>query len=109
MDDNEIHEIEEQLEPDPQTGDHGPEREGIPWSLVLLVIWAVLLVIFSVQNAEDATVEFLVWDWQMPVALVVMITALVTLVLTGVGSIFYRRRRRKIRQMKKALGSDDYD
>jgi uncharacterized iron-regulated membrane protein len=31
----------------------------------------------------------------MPVALLVLVTALVTLVLTGLGFVYYRRRRRK--------------
>lgn len=99
MDENEVHEVEEHLEPEtpPEI-----EREGVPWGALLLLIWAVLLIIFSVQNAENATVEFLVWDWQVPVALVVMITALATLVLTGLGSVFYRRRRRERRRMKQA-------
>lgn len=82
-------------------------REGLPWGGILLLIWAVALIIFSVQNAERTTVEFLAWDWDMPVALLVMITALLTLLLTGIGSAFYRRRRRQRAEMKRALRSDD--
>ncbi len=79
----------------------------MPWGAILLLLWAVLLIVFSVQNANDTPVEFLVWEWQIPVALLVMITALATLVLTGMGFAFYRRRRRQRRQMKDALRSED--
>lgn len=99
MSNDEVHDVEEHLEPEP-----GKQVEaGIPWGAALLLVWAVLLIIFSVQNANDTPVEFLGWDWQLPVALLVMVTALVTLVLTALGSAFYRRRRRKRRRMKEAL------
>jgi uncharacterized integral membrane protein len=102
MDENEFRDEENQVEPRATTDD----REGIPWGAVVLLLWAVLLIIFSVQNARDTTVEFLAWSWTMPVALLVMITALATLVLTGVGFAFYRRRRRRRREMKRAFQSE---
>lgn len=102
MDDNEVHEVDGSSEPEstPPIPERR-EREGVPWAGILLGIWAVALVIFSVQNAEDATVEFLGWSFRMPVALLVIVTALVTLVLTAVGSAFYRRRRRKQTKFKR--------
>ena len=81
-------------------------REGFPWGLVVLLVFAVLLIVFSVQNAETTTVEFFGWDWVMPVALLVMITVLVTLVAVTIGLAFYRRRRRKRRLEKEAARSD---
>jgi uncharacterized integral membrane protein len=106
MDENDIRDVEDHLEPEPR-GLRSDDREGIPWGGLLLLLWAVLLIIFSVQNARDTTVEFLTWSWAMPVALLVMITALATLVLTGIGFAFYRRRRRQRRQMKRASQSED--
>ena len=100
----EIQHVEDQLQPE------APAREtraGVPWGAILLLIWAVALIIFSVQNAESTTVEFLAWDWRMPVALLVMITALVTLFITAIGAAVYRRRRRQRAEMKRALKSDD--
>lgn len=104
QDPEEFREIEDQLQAERPTTE---ARPGLPWGGILLLIWAVALIIFSVQNAERTTVEFLVWDWDMPVALLVMITALLTLLLTGIGSAFYRRRRRQRAEMKRALRSDD--
>jgi uncharacterized integral membrane protein len=94
MDDNEIFDVEDRLEPEPR---RARDREPIPWGVILLLLWAVALIVFSVQNAENTTVEFLVWEWRMPVALLVMVTSLVTIVLTALGTAFYRRRRRKLR------------
>lgn len=101
----EIREVEDQLQPEAP-----PPREtraGVPWGAILLLIWAVALIIFSVQNAESTTVEFLAWDWSMPVALLVMITALVTLFVTAIGAAVYRRRRRQRAEMKRAMRSDE--
>ncbi|HEU4320133.1 MAG TPA: LapA family protein [Acidimicrobiia bacterium] len=81
------------------------ERQGIPWGAIALGIWALALVIFSVQNAEHATIDFLWWSFNMPVALLVIVTALVTLLLTGIGFAFYRRRKRKEARARNA-GSD---
>lgn len=99
----EFQDVEDQVQPEP-----GPAeaKAGMPWGAILLLIWAVALIIFSVQNAERATIEFLAWDWDLPVALVVMITALVTLFVTAIGAAFYRRRRRQRAEMKQALRSD---
>lgn len=101
MDENEFSDIQENLEP------VRADREGIPWGAAFLLVWAVILIVFAVQNAEDTSVQFLGWTWIMPVAMLVMVTALVTLVLTGLGASFYRRRRRKRRELKRAAGSDD--
>jgi uncharacterized integral membrane protein len=102
MDDNEIHELEDQLEPEPRPA---PAREPFPWGAILLILWAVALIVFSVQNAENTTVEFLAWEWRMPVALLVMVTSLVTIVLTALGTAIYRRRRRKLRLLREEQAS----
>lgn len=102
MDDKEIFDPEDS--PDAQTSPQQPvsrDREGVPWAAILIGIWAISLVIFSVQNAEDATVQFLGWSFETPVAILVIVTALATLLLTGIGSAFYRRRRRKQARLKR--------
>ncbi|MFZ0013840.1 MAG: lipopolysaccharide assembly protein LapA domain-containing protein [Acidimicrobiia bacterium] len=105
MDENEINDIGDQLEPgSPRRSTR--ESEGVPWGAILLLIWAVFLIIFSVQNAERATVEFLGWSFDMPIALLVMVTALATLVLTGLGFWIYRRRRLRRRAMARAPESE---
>ncbi|HET8739222.1 MAG TPA: lipopolysaccharide assembly protein LapA domain-containing protein [Acidimicrobiia bacterium] len=112
MDEDAFRDIDEGFEeaddaPEPELETVGDVyREGFPWGLVVLLVFAVLLIVFSVQNAETTTVEFFGWDWVMPVALLVMITVLVTLVAVTIGLAFYRRRRRKRRLEKEAARSD---
>jgi len=104
MDGNDIYDVEDRLEPEPS---RRPGREPIPWGAILLLIWAVALIVFSVQNADNTTVEFLSWEWRMPVALLVMVTALVTLVVTSVGMAIYRRRRQKRRAISEERASGE--
>lgn len=104
MDENEIQDIDEQLEPEQAPAVKAP-REGIAWGAILLVIWAVVLIVFSVQNAESVTVEFLSWDFDLSIAVLVMLTALATLIISTLSSAVYRRRRRKRREMKEARRS----
>jgi uncharacterized integral membrane protein len=106
MDENEIRDVKDHLEPQARFAE-ATDREGIAWGVVFLLVWAILLIVFSVQNAHDATVDFLVWSWSMPVALLTLITALVTLVITWIGSAFYRRRRRQSRELKRAFRSKE--
>ncbi|MGH3650055.1 MAG: LapA family protein [Acidimicrobiia bacterium] len=96
MDESEFHEVDDLLEPEEPEHVEDP-GEGIPWGVIVLLIWAVALIIFSVQNAEQATVEFLAWEWRMPMALLVMVTALATLILSALAWPLYRRRRRQRR------------
>ena len=102
MDPNEMEGAEHQFEPEPR---QPVTREPVPWGAILLLIWAVALIIFSVQNAEDTAVQFLAWEWRMPVALLVMVTSLVTLVLTTLGLAISRRRRRKRQAMREGKPS----
>ena len=97
MDENEIHDIEESLTPEPRPSRRGDDESKIPWGGVLLLFWAAVLIVFAVQNAEEATVSFLTWEWMMPVALLVLVTALTTLLLASIAWSVYRRRRRRRR------------
>ena len=96
--DNEEYEELSELEEAPATTPPKEDRSPFPWGKVLAVVWAMALVIFSVQNAGDTTVEFLAWRWQMPVAVLVMFTALATLALTRIGRGFRRRRLKRLQR-----------
>ena len=57
-----------------------------------------VLVIFMLQNTDDVTVEFLFWDFTLPVWLLTLVAALVgALVWLGLG-VLRRHRRRKDRR-----------
>ena len=51
--------------------------------------------VFMVQNTDDVTVQFLVWDFTWPVWLLVLVAALIgALVWFGLGVL--RRHRRRV-------------
>ncbi len=98
MEDNDVSEVTEHLAPE------RPQRvkEGVPWGAILLLIWAIGLLSFSLQNTEQVTVEFLWMEIGMSVAVLVIVTALLTAILTGMGWSIYQRRRREQRAMRRA-------
>jgi uncharacterized integral membrane protein len=58
-----------------------------------------ILLIFMLQNTQDARVEFLFWDFTWPVWLLVLVSAaLGAFVWLGMGIIRRHRRRKERRQ-----------
>jgi uncharacterized integral membrane protein len=59
---------------------------------------AAALIIFMVQNTDDVTVSFLVWEFTWPVWLLILVSALIgSIVWIGLG-VLRRHRRRKDRR-----------
>lgn len=59
---------------------------------------AAALAVFMIQNTDDVTVKFLVWDFTWPVWLLVLVAALIgAVVWLGLG-VLRRHRRRKARR-----------
>ncbi len=88
---DEIHEIEEQLEP-PR-----PEEPsvGLPWGGIIATIGLILVVVFAVQNTETVAVEFLWMSGDFPLSIVILVTAVASAIFATFGGVFYRRRRRR--------------
>jgi uncharacterized integral membrane protein len=56
------------------------------------------LIVFMVQNTDDVTVKFLVWDFTWPIWLLTLVAALIgAMVWFGLG-LLRRHRRRKERR-----------
>ncbi|MFP3907241.1 MAG: hypothetical protein ACLFRV_13910 [Acidimicrobiales bacterium] len=73
------------------------ENDGglqISAGLVGLALVAVLLAVFIFQNTDDEPVNIYLWEVTAPMWLILLATALVTLVLTEVAGFIRRRRRR---------------
>jgi uncharacterized integral membrane protein len=71
-------------------------RTEIPFGLILFLVIAVLLVVFTVQNSsEDVTLKFLVWEGSYPLALIIIGVVAVTVILDEVLGLFLRQRRRR--------------
>ncbi len=71
-------------------------RTEIPFGLIVFLIIAILLVIFTVQNSSgDVPLKFLVWEGSYPLALIIIGVVAVTIILDEVLGLFLRRRKRK--------------
>jgi hypothetical protein len=59
--------------------------------------------IFMVQNTEDVTVTFLVWDFTWPVWLLILVAALIgAFVWLGLGVLRRHRRRKERREDRRS-------
>ncbi len=95
----EFNDVESQLEAQPS-----PDLDaGVPWAGLITVIGIALIVVFSVQNTESATVEFLWLSGEFPLSLVILVTALVSVLFATTAGALYRRRRRRRRAEKQQL------
>ncbi len=66
--------------------------------MVLGTLAAVALIVFIAQNTDDTRVNFLGWDWDLPVFLLLLITIVLSVVCTEiVGWYMGRRSRRRSR------------
>jgi uncharacterized integral membrane protein len=83
-----------------QTGDDGPatgtqQRARLGAGAIASLTGVGALVIFMIQNTDDVTVQFLVWDFTWPVWLLVLVAALIgAVVWFGLGVL--RRHRRRV-------------
>jgi uncharacterized integral membrane protein len=96
MDEREIRDLDDDLSREPLPA----AVRDIPWGLMFLGLWLVLLIVFTVQNADDATVRFLWMEATMPVAILVITSAVASSLLTGFAQAVYRRKKRKAREAK---------
>ena len=66
--------------------------------MVLGTLAAVVLIVFIAQNTGETRVNFLGWDWDLPVFLLLLITIVLSVVCTEiVGWYMGRRSRRRSR------------
>jgi uncharacterized integral membrane protein len=61
----------------------------------ILLVAAVLLVIFILQNLDDANVDFLFWDWDVAIAVTIVVAAVLGFVIGWVFAWMRRRAKAK--------------
>ena len=71
-------------------------REGMGGKAVVLAVTGILLGIFMLQNLEDTNVDFLIWDWDLAIAVVIVVSAVLGFVIGWLFS--WMRRRAKARR-----------
>ena len=59
------------------------------WKLVLILVLLVLLVIFTVQNYEVVSIQFLLWSFQTSRA-IILFGAFIVGVLVGLIAVFIK-------------------
>ncbi len=70
-------------------------------SFWFLIIIALLIVIFSVQNAEVVPIKFIVWEGELSLAILMILTFLFGLI---VGAIYYAVSIKKKKKEKNPVG-----
>ena len=83
---------------DPRRGPRGrglgEYRRGLGGKAIAFIVAGVLLVVFVLQNLDDADVNFLFWDWDIAIGGVILVAAALGFVL-GWGFAWMRRRARR--------------
>jgi uncharacterized integral membrane protein len=69
-------------------------REGLGGKATALIVAGVLLLIFFLQNLDDADIAFLFWDWDVAIAIAIGVSAALGFVL-GLGVAWLRRRAKR--------------
>ncbi len=69
-------------------------REGAGLKAVAVSTAGLLLVIFILQNLDDAQIDFLFWDWDVALALPIGIAAVLGFVIGWTVSWLRRRAKR---------------
>ncbi|MYH95310.1 MAG: DUF1049 domain-containing protein [Acidimicrobiia bacterium] len=63
--------------------------------MVLGALAAIALIVFIAQNTKEITVNFLGWDWDLPLFLLLLITIVLSVVCTEIASWYMGRRRHR--------------
>jgi uncharacterized integral membrane protein len=77
----------------------GSRTSGAWLAVTLLAVLLLVLIIFVAQNTQDVEVSFLVWNGQAPLAVALMVAALVGIAIALVaGSLRILQLRRRVRR-----------
>lgn len=79
----------------------------MPFVYLLIAAAAIAIAIFAVQNAEQVTIRFLVWQIERaPLAAVILVSGAAAAILVSlIGFVQRWRLRSKIRQLENRLRS----
>jgi uncharacterized integral membrane protein len=72
-------------------------REGMGGKALVLAVAGILLMIFILQNLDDANVDFLFWDWDIAIAVAIVVSAVLGFVIGWVFAWMRRRARERKR------------
>jgi uncharacterized integral membrane protein len=77
-------------------------------SLIMAVILAILFTWFALANSQMVSVSIFMWNSQISLSMVILISILIGVVFTGIVSASEQARMmKKIRELEKDLKSDE--
>lgn len=68
---------------------------AFPWRLVTALAVFGIIVIFALQNTESVDVKFLLWDFGIPLIVVITATMVLSVVFGDMIDWWWRRRKRQ--------------
>ncbi len=68
---------------------------GLAWGAIFILLFVALVVVFAIQNTRNVSIDFLWMSGNFSLALVILVTTGITILVTEVVGLIYRRRRRK--------------
>jgi len=80
--------------PAPKPGRH----IAFPWRLVSALAVFGIIVIFALQNTQSVDVNFLFWDFGIPLIVVITATMVLSVIFGDMIDWWWRRRKRKHRE-----------
>ena len=70
----------------------------IPWRLIAVLALVVIVAIFAVQNTQPVELRLFGWSWELPLVLIIVFTAAISVTAEAILGGLIRRRRRQRRQ-----------
>ena len=74
----------------------GPFRgTGLYWTLILTLVVAVVIIVGIIQNSQAVRLKYLAWTGSLSLAMALLATIVLTVALTSLVGVIWRRRRRQ--------------
>lgn len=71
----------------------------LPWRVAVILLIGTIVVVFAIQNTQSVELQFLGWDWSMPLVIVILVTLVLSVLADEIiGGIVRRRRVRRRRE-----------
>ena len=92
---------EPQPGPPPRDPLRSSRTSGVWLGTVALAALLLLLIVFIAQNTQDVQVSFLFWEGESPLAVSLLVAAVIGILLTAVaGTLRILQLRRRVRRTK---------
>lgn len=90
-----------------------PDRQpaDVPWGLLAAMLLMVAIIILAGQNTQEVELNYLGWSVQAPLVVIVLSTAVVSMLLDELIGVVWRRRklgrRREREELRRLRGREE--